>query len=148
DDADVHPKRAFLVQGSVLLAVLPQAHLHLASLTRNRRSNRDSTVRSPKALQALQVHAQHHGLRPGGLLPLDDRTADPERAMDDEEDLARFRPDLHVVVFALRRDVEPWRRIIGTTRDNDLPEKQGTSKGLQSGSAAQHVGSPACSLRG
>ena len=40
-DANVHPEGAFLVQGSVLLAVLPHPHLRLALLDRHRRIQRD-----------------------------------------------------------------------------------------------------------
>src|SRR5262245_34156514 len=87
DDADIRPEGALLVQGGVFLAVLPQPHFRLPVLNRHRRIQRDLAVRGPEALQPLQVQPQHHRLGPGGLLPLDDRLADPGGAFHGEQGL-------------------------------------------------------------
>jgi hypothetical protein len=59
------------------------------------------------------VQPQRHGLRPGGLPPLDDRLADPERTFHGEHGLALVRPDLHAVARTPGRDLEPGGLVLG-----------------------------------
>src|SRR5262249_17390622 len=112
-DANVRPEGAFLVQRSVLLAVLPDSDLLLPFLNRRRRMYRDLAVRGPKALQALQVQPQHHGVRPLITYSLDHRLADAEWTPEDEQRFYLVRPDLHGVVLALGRDLELGFAIFG-----------------------------------
>jgi hypothetical protein len=57
------------------------------------------------------VQPQRHGVRPLLVVPLDDRLADAEGTLDDEQRFPLVPPDLHAVVLALGRDLEGGRRI-------------------------------------